>query len=93
MIRETSYESETFYLESMIRQLSLITFYNTIIPILFLIKKPDMRKYIVEYVCDSIGIENPYGNGLEFNLGQMSDLPLFLNSTIFNQQDQKDGNK
>ena len=92
MIRETSYESETFYLESMIR-LSLITFYNIIMPILFFIKKPDMRKYIVEYVCNAIGIENPYNNGLEFNLSQMGSLPLFLTSTIFNQENQNNENK
>ena len=45
-------DSKYYYKQFMFKTLTLIFIYNIVIPIIYLIKKKKMRKYLWKYVCD-----------------------------------------
>ena len=47
-------DSKYYYKQFMFKTLTLIFIYNIVIPIIYLIKKKKMRKYLWKYVCDDM---------------------------------------
>ena len=48
----TTNDTENFYKQFVIKEFTLVSFYNTVCPVIYLIKKKKMRKYFWEYITD-----------------------------------------
>ena len=47
-------DSKYYYKQFMFKTLTLMFIYNIVIPIIYLIKKKKMRKYLWKYICDEM---------------------------------------
>ena len=48
----TTNDTEHFYKQFVIKEFALVSFYNIVCPVVYLIKKKKMRKYFWEYITD-----------------------------------------
>ena len=52
ILNMTTNETEPFYTQFVIKEFALVSFYNIVCPVVYLIKKKKMRKYFWEYITD-----------------------------------------
>ena len=52
ILNMTTNETEPFYKQFVIKEFALVSFYNIVCPVVYLIKKKKMRKYFWEYITD-----------------------------------------
>ena len=52
-VRRTTYNSKNFYKQFLLRELTLTSIYNIVIPVIYLTKKKKMRKCFWEYFTDA----------------------------------------
>ena len=51
-LNDTTNDTKNFYKQFVIKEFSLVSFYNIVCPVIYLIKKKKMRKYLWEYITD-----------------------------------------
>ena len=52
-LRRTTYDSKNFYKQFLLKELTLTSIYNIVIPVIYLTKKKKMRKCFWEYFTDA----------------------------------------
>ena len=52
-VRRTTYDSKNFYKQFLLKELTLTSIYNIVIPVIYLTKKKRMRKCFWEYFTDA----------------------------------------
>ena len=52
LLNMTTNTTEHFYIQFVIKEFTLVSFYNIVCPVVYLIKKKKMRKYFWEYTTD-----------------------------------------